>query len=228
MDHYYGVVRSDSNTLSHYGIKGMRWGVRKAIKNKDVALLSKHHSKAMHKLAKLKTRADVKEQKENAKAYAALGALGIGAGALGGLASYGIVKGQVAAQRALMPNSKTVTLLHPVGLYGMSALSAGGGLASLGASVASAYRSTKHGNKNAIKKYNKFKTEMNNTFKGTRFGKNGYASRITKQIQKDAKEYLKRNSGSIPDASKVSGNYVVHPMVPYIPNSNNRQKKGRR
>lgn len=31
MNEYYAVVRS-SSALSHYGVKGMRWGVRRAIK----------------------------------------------------------------------------------------------------------------------------------------------------------------------------------------------------
>lgn len=226
---YYGREPS-SDFFAHYGVRGMKWGVRKAIERRDISLLSNHHSKAMRKLEKLKEKADRNKQKENAKGYAALGALGLGAGALGGLASYGLVKGQIAAQRAINPYAKSRMVLHPVGLYGMSALSAGGGLASLGASAASAYRATKFGNKRAVNKYKKFKSEMDATFKGTRFGKNGYAARVTRQMARDAKAYLKQNSGHVPDASRVIGDSAVHAMVPYVPSSGNNKygKKKRR
>lgn len=93
----------------------------------------------------------------------------LGLGALGGLAGYGIAKGQVAAQKALMPNAKSYMIMHPAGLYGMAGLSAIGGAAALADAGASAYRATKRGNKKAVQKYKNFSSEMNKAFsKSTR------------------------------------------------------------
>ena len=154
----------DSNFLMHYGIKGMKWGVRKAKESGNYAKLASHYERALRKKSILKEHSNRKAEKENAKEYAKGGAALLGLGALGGLASYGIVKGQVAAQRALLPNDKYRMVMHPVGLYGMSGLAGAGGLAALGASAKSAYRATKHGNKKAIEKYKKFKNEMGKQF----------------------------------------------------------------
>lgn len=52
MSEYYGVQRSNEY-LSHYGIKGMKWGVRKAIYNQNDRALERHYRKAAKKLAKL-------------------------------------------------------------------------------------------------------------------------------------------------------------------------------
>lgn len=163
MAQYYGVNRSD-DYLAHYGVKGMKWGVRKAIERHDNAAYLRQYSKAQKKLKTLKEHTNRKAQKEEAIGRAATGALGIGAGALGGLASYGVVKGQLAAQRALFPNDEYRMIMHPIGLYGMTGAALGGGLGLLGASIPAAYRATKMGNKHAVKKYNKFKSEMNKTF----------------------------------------------------------------
>lgn len=164
MSEYYGTSAASSDFLAHYGVKGMKWGVRKALAKNNAFKLAYHYDRALRKKASLKEQANPKEEKENAKAYAAGGGALLGAGALGGLASYGIAKGQVAAQKALFPNSKYVTIMHPVGLYGLSGLSAAGGLASLGAAAKSAYHTTKRGHKKAVNRYNNFTKEMNTQF----------------------------------------------------------------
>lgn len=164
MFEYYGVSTPSSDFLAHYGVKGMKWGVRKALNKNDAYKLAYHYDRALRKKASLKEQANSKEEKENAKAYAAGGGALLGAGALGGLASYGIAKGQVAAQKALFPKSEYVTIMHPVGLYGMSGAAALGGLASLGAAAKSAYHTTKRGHKKAVNRYNNFTKEMNSQF----------------------------------------------------------------
>lgn len=49
---YYGVTRSTDH-LAHYGVKGMRWGVRRALATGNQAALDRHYRRAARKLAKL-------------------------------------------------------------------------------------------------------------------------------------------------------------------------------
>lgn len=82
-DYMYAVER-DSNSLAHYGVLGMRWGVRKAIASGNDRRLSKHFAKAQKKLAKLEKQAG--KTKKYAKRAALMGA---GAAVAGGLATRG-------------------------------------------------------------------------------------------------------------------------------------------
>lgn len=82
-DYMYAIERSDEY-LAHYGIRGMKWGVRKAIASGNSKRLGKQYAKAQKKLAKLEKRA------ANSKKYARRAALlGAGAAAAGGLAAAG-------------------------------------------------------------------------------------------------------------------------------------------
>ena len=79
----YAVERSDEY-LAHYGIRGMKWGVRKAIASGNSARLGKQYAKAQKKLAKLEKRA------ANSGKYARRAArMGAGAAALGSAAVFG-------------------------------------------------------------------------------------------------------------------------------------------
>lgn len=88
---YYGVTRSTDH-LAHYGVMGMRWGVRKAITSGNQAALDRHYRRAARKLAKLQNIGN-NPYKSAAKA-AAYGAAAAGTGALAiggtGLAAKGI------------------------------------------------------------------------------------------------------------------------------------------
>lgn len=68
MAEYYAVERS-SEYLAHYGVKGMRWGVRKAIASGNTKRLDRQYKKAQKKLQKLNKRADVNIQKAIAEKY---------------------------------------------------------------------------------------------------------------------------------------------------------------
>lgn len=82
---YYGLATTPTEDyLAHYGIKGMKWGVRKAIQRGNDRALSRQYRKAQKKLAKLERRAN------NGAKYARRAArLGVGAAAAGGLAALG-------------------------------------------------------------------------------------------------------------------------------------------
>ena len=193
MAEYYAVERSPEY-LMHYGVKGMKWGVRKALEKGNMSKLAYHYQRAMNKRSKLKERTNKKEQKEDAKAYLGGAGLLLGTGALAGAAGYGIAKGQVAAQKALMPNSRSYMILHPVGLYGTAGLAGLGGIASLGASGAAAYRATKRGNKKAIEKYKRFNKEMNKTF--------------NKSVRNKVKDYLVKHPEERFDYDPISNTIV--------------------
>lgn len=85
MANYYGVVRS-GESLTHYGVKGMKWGVRRALRKTGEArnkALARQFKKASKKLEKLNARTDVQLQKEKvdkfnklAKKSAKIGAAG--------------------------------------------------------------------------------------------------------------------------------------------------------
>ena len=100
---YYGAPSTpNENFLAHYGIKGMKWGVRKAIDRGNDRALSRQYRKAEKKLAKLEKRA------ASGKKYAKRAALmGAGAAAAGGVAATG-TRGISAAMRGVGSAGGTV------------------------------------------------------------------------------------------------------------------------
>lgn len=108
-DYMYAIDRSDEY-LEHYGIKGMKWGVRKAIERGGTGLgnrrLARQYRKAQKKLAKLEKRAN-----NGAKYARRAAALGAGAAAAGGLAAIGtkgISSGIARVGGEVMKNSKPI------------------------------------------------------------------------------------------------------------------------
>ena len=82
-DYMYAIERNE-DYLAHYGVRGMKWGVRKAIASGNSKALSRHYAKAQKKLAKLEKRA------ANSGKYARRAALmGAGAAVAGGAAALG-------------------------------------------------------------------------------------------------------------------------------------------
>lgn len=107
---YYGVTRSTDH-LAHYGVKGMKWGVRKAIARGNERALNRHFRKAAKKLAKLQD-IGLHSGKYAAKAagYGAA-ALGMGNVTLGGTKFAGNVANKVGSKVAktyakVMPHTK--------------------------------------------------------------------------------------------------------------------------
>lgn len=82
-DYMYAIERNP-DYLAHFGIKGMKWGVRKARESGNTRKLGRMYRKAQKKLAKLEKRAN-----SGAKYARRAAALGAGAAAAGGLAAAG-------------------------------------------------------------------------------------------------------------------------------------------
>lgn len=93
-DYMYAIERNDEY-LAHYGIKGMKWGVRKAVESGNSRKLDRAYRKASKKLAKLEKRAN-----NGAKYAKRAAALGAGAAAAGGLAALGTGGASEAVRRA--------------------------------------------------------------------------------------------------------------------------------
>ena len=72
-DVYYDVAPS-SDFFMHYGVKGMKWGVRRARENGNQKALSRHYSAASNKLRQLTAKSDrdlvSSIKKYNTKEYA--------------------------------------------------------------------------------------------------------------------------------------------------------------
>lgn len=84
MPKYYGIQRTNEY-LAHYGVKGMKWGVRKAIERGDAKALARHYRKATKKLNKLRKKESIAENKAIAERFgkiaknaAKIGATGLG------------------------------------------------------------------------------------------------------------------------------------------------------
>lgn len=91
-DYMYAIERSPEY-LAHYGIRGMKWGVRKAIKTGNSKALSRQYAKAQKKLAKLENRAA--KSGKYARRAALMGAGAATAGAVAGLGASRFAEGGI-------------------------------------------------------------------------------------------------------------------------------------
>ena len=89
MNEYYGSNLASSDFFAHYGVKGMKWGVRKAIERGSEKALARQYRKAVKKLKKLSDKADIDTQAKKAKTYGKIGKAAAGVAATGGLMAVG-------------------------------------------------------------------------------------------------------------------------------------------
>lgn len=168
MAEYYAVERS-AEYLKHYGVKGMRWGVRKAArlmtlndkaKKKGQQKLDKHYAKANKKLNKLISKTDVLKGYELRKEAPSA----IGASIMPLAAGIGMP--------FLAKSAKQKMSIGDYALAGFDAAS-GAALAGYGAHslVAGSKRTKLKGHEKAVKKVNNWQKEMKNAFKGTKYEK---------------------------------------------------------
>ena len=152
---YYGVTRSEEY-LAHYGIKGMKWGVRKAVEKGDKKRLERHYKKANRKLNRLKEKADViynLDKRRQAPLLATVGLIPAAAGV-----------GLPILDKKLSTSDKVAA--------GFNAL-AGAGMIGMGAHdfITGGKRTKTKGHDKAVKKVNEWQKEMKNAFKGTKYEK---------------------------------------------------------
>lgn len=155
MAHYYAIERSPEY-LAHYGVKGMRWGVRKAVERKDSKRLAKHYKKANEKLRKLQKKADLVNnlRMRTDSATSILGSTVPLAGGIG--------LPLMAKATGHKMNGAEFALAGFNGIAGASLLGLG-----LHDAIAGSKRSTSKGHSKAVKNTREWQSEMKKAFKGT-------------------------------------------------------------
>lgn len=159
MNEYYGIASTPTDDfLAHYGIKGMRWGVRKAIANGNERRLNRHYLRAAKKLERLTARTDkdlVQKVKRQNKRQAIPNMLISGLGS--GVGTYAI--------NPHVPTKNRAILSAAVG--GGAAI--GSGIASLTDNIRYNRMLSKKGYQKNTQKRKDFEREMRKAFKGTNY-----------------------------------------------------------
>lgn len=201
-NHYYAVERSGFE-LAHYGVKGMKWGVRKAIERGNSRALDRHYRKAAKKLQTLTARSDgdlvQKMKKQNAKDTLS-GALASGL-ASGGL-TYAANSNLPARQRAFLSAATGAGMAGAVGIAGAVN------------NMAYSTWGSKKGNAKQTAKRKEFERQMRKSFKGTKYAR---------QIDQ-TKKTINRNISSIKRAMDPGAAYTPV-QKPYKKSSANRKRR---
>ena len=176
MGEYYGVV-SSSDFFAHYGVKGMKWGVRKALESpKRDAKLARQYNKALRKAKRLNTNANVKRSQQEFKQRMADGATELATGGFAAGASLvaralsrkwgmrGVSVGHVGFLPMVYDTETAPKVLVPAG----AALGAAG-VYNLAKGVAAKRRTTVKGHAKAVAKAKNWQSEMKKAFKGTKY-----------------------------------------------------------
>lgn len=198
MNEYYGVASTPmEDYLAHYGVKGMRWGVRKAIEKGNTRRLGRHYARAARKLESLTARTDrdfvSKVKRQNARqAVPNMIVSGLGSGAL----TYAINPHVSTKQRAIIS-------------------AAVGGGAALGSGIGSLVDNARYnrmlsnkGHRKNARKRNEFEREMRKAFRGTQYAgqinktKRNISSKLNtmKRVLSDPNErtsYAKKSSSQL-------------------------------
>lgn len=177
MSEYYGVSTPTSDFLAHYGVRGMKWGVRKARESGNSARLDRHYNRAVKKLSKLTKRTDrdivQKAKRESARNIPTNALVG---GLASGLGTYAINSRLPATQR----------LKYAAMFGGGMALANGiaGGIENL------EYRRmlSKKGMQKNTAKRKAFEKEMRKAFNGTKYA-NKIGSDVHKNVEKTRQYY---------------------------------------
>jgi hypothetical protein len=219
MNEYYGVATTPTTDyLAHYGVKGMKWGVRKALSKGGIAAekaLARQYKKDAKHLAKLEKRAV--SGKKYAKRAAALGA---GAAAAGGLAvagTAGVSKGIGYAGKAFSQGAKGAgALMQRVGgAMARRGIRGGGRISAAGQAVSGLSKHNASGVAQRVSDWGKSKSIGTNIYLKTPMKQQANINSVAKKlgykgsVATDAVTGKKVNRGIINDISKMSNDTIA-------------------
>lgn len=196
---YYGVASTPMDDyLAHYGVRGMKWGVRKAIHKGTDKAMEKAYKKASKKLKKLTAKADLQNQTNEYKYHTRkmfrnfAGGIGASLGSLGA-AKLATTKGfhtvsgsgnhlKYTEFPGLTGTAKTAAVGTSVGLAALGAGLVGKEAYHAGKAIAAMYRTTTKGHAKAVAKRDAWKKEMKSAFKGTQYDASGSVKKKKKRV----------------------------------------------
>ena len=201
MAEYYAVERS-SEYLAHYGIRGMRWGVRKAIRSGDPKKLRKAYLKAAAHLGKLSINANQGMMQQRYKT--AKRNMLYGAGMSGAMSA-----GLTAGLNTHLPIKKNLLYSGAASLGG-----ALGGAILNSKGITSRRWASNRGHEKAIAKRNEFRKALESEFRGTQYGgkeQKKFHQQITAiSDQRDPRAYVsKQQHKAAREAQASNKTYVV-------------------
>jgi hypothetical protein len=166
MNNYYGILSNQNESfLQHYGVLGMKWGVRKAIKKNNSKKLRKEYKQAIKKLNEYKQKADIQQQmnaykKQRNKAVS---------GALNAGLATGVGGAVLGASNKMVANKILTGLSKGAGIATLGSAAYKIGKTSYHASkaIAAKRRTKPKGHQKAVRKYERFNSELNKAFEGT-------------------------------------------------------------
>lgn len=178
INEYYGVSTPTDDFLAHYGVKGMKWGIRRALRSGNPEKLKKQYMKATKKLAKLSLKANnaVNEEKYHKwRSQAGKSAVGAGVGAAVGstLGTYAGLRRLGLGPSDILETLKVPGVRHALGkqtaLYG-AAGALGGYLGKRLRAHVYKRRQNPEVRKQLLYERDAWRREMENAFKGTKYG----------------------------------------------------------
>lgn len=169
MNEYYGAPTTPtSDYLAHYGVKGMKWGVRKAIETGNQRLYSKHYQKAQKKLQRLT------EQAKTGK----------------GIAAKRVATGGIASALTSAAGTYALNRLHGAS-RAQSGIAAGiaAGVGGAAGAAINAGRATSQEKRIAKIKRDNWKREMDSTFRKKSLKTASAGKKFEQGLKKTANRY---------------------------------------